>query len=314
MNALFLQLEYELSEFNEKIETVFIGGGTPSTIEPEDFEKIFNLLNKNIDQNIEITTEANPNSATFQWLKEINSLGVNRLSLGVQSFNDSKLKNLGRNHTVKNVIQSIENAKKANFQNISIDLIYNTIWDNKVLINSELDYLKKLDIQHVSAYSLTIEENTIFSHKEHVSHQNLELSKYFLNNINSLFSQYEISNFGKKSMHNYGYWQHKNYIGVGAGAVGFINNQRFYTENDPVKYIQNPFIKKTENLSKNDLKVEKIFLGLRSDIGVELSLFNSEKEIQAIKLLENENLITLKNNIVYNNDYFLSDEIALKLI
>jgi oxygen-independent coproporphyrinogen III oxidase len=307
--ALYLALKFELNKFsNEKIQTLYIGGGTPSIINPKYFEKIF-LEFSNIE---EITIEANPNSATYEWLREIKNLGVNRVSFGVQSFNQEKLKFLGRTHSNKDAIKSVENADKLGIKNISIDFIYNTFVDSKELLLKDLNLATKLPLNHLSAYSLTLEENSKFaSDFSKISKE--DFSEFFINEIKEKeFLQYEISNFAKgyKSKHNLGYWEYKNYIGVGAGSVGFYKNKRFYPPKNLKEYINNPLKIEIEELSEDDIKIEKIFLGLRSEVGVDLKIFN-QKELNKIKILIDAQKLYLKNEKIFNLNYLLSDEVVL---
>ncbi len=315
MKAITKQLDMELAIFKPKknsIKSLFIGGGTPSTIDPKLYEKFFQIIKPYLKENAEITTEANPNSASFDWLSEMVELGVNRVSFGVQSFDEEKLKFLGRNHNQKSAIEAVVNAQKAGLKNISIDLIYGTKLDNKNLLLNDLLIAKELPINHLSAYSLTIEKNTLFFKKPNVAKDSLPLAKFFINKIKSMnLSQYEISNFGSyQSIHNLGYWNQDNYIGIGAGAVGFLKDRRFYPSKDIEKYISDPLDRKIENLTKDDLHVESIFLGLRSKIGVALNKFNQQELNNINHLLESDKL-SKKGDRVYNTDYFLSDELAL---
>lgn len=315
MIAITQQLAFELERFNapkESITSLFIGGGTPSTIKANLFAPFFTTIKPFLAKDVEITTEANPNSASYEWLKEMKNFGVNRVSFGVQSFNEEKLKFLGRNHSSKAAIQAIENASKLGIENISLDLIYGTFGDNIQLLEDDLAIASSLPINHLSAYALTIEENTPFFSKKNVVNNSEKLAKEFVQRIiQKGFPAYEISNFGTyQSRHNKGYWEHEDYIGVGSGAVGFLRNQRFYPSKDIKIYIDNPLAFEVELLTHEDLHVEKIFLGLRSMIGIELSIF-SPKEMQKVTLLIAENKLTCKEEKVYNNDYFLSDEVAL---
>ncbi len=142
MSALEINLEYELERFNVQIgdiESIFIGGGTPSTIEPDLYKNIFKKLNRFIDKDIEITVEANPNSASINWLDGIFNLGVNRISFGVQSFNNKKLKILNRTHSSKDAVNAIQNANRVGFKNISIDLIYGLSSDTEELLKDDID-------------------------------------------------------------------------------------------------------------------------------------------------------------------------------
>ncbi len=311
MDALLKQIDFEFKRFNVKknsIESVFIGGGTPSTINPSLYEKLFLKIAPFLKKNIEITIEANPNSAKKEWLAGIKDLGVNRISFGVQSFNDDKLKFLGRAHNSQEAIKAVEDAFEIGIENISIDIIYDTKIDTKSLLKKDLDLAQKLPINHISAYSLTIEENTFFENKD-VKKDDENIGYFIKDNIK--FPQYEVSNFGNfQSYHNKGYWQLKDYIGIGCGAVGFLKNERFYPNKDLYSYIKNPIYHTKEKLNENDLRIEKIFLGLRSIIGVEKELLDEKK----IKILIEENKIYEKNNKIYNKNFFLADEIALFLI
>lgn len=315
MHAVDKQLSFELKKFNPKMKSIsslFIGGGTPSTISPKLFEPFLERIKPFLSDDAEITSEANPNSATKEWLSGIHALGVNRLSFGVQSFNEEKLKFLGRAHNSQSAQKAIENAFEQGIKHISLDLIYGTALDTQNLLANDLEIASKLPIDHLSAYALTIEEHTPFFHRSNVSNTSEALAKTFVENIiNKGFPQYEISNFGSyQSVHNKGYWEHQNYLGIGSGAVGFLDNKRFYPSKTIEEYLQNPLQAEIENLSLEDLHVEKIFLGLRSCIGIDLALFSS-KERANVDLLIRENKLTCKEGKVYNKDYFLSDEIAL---
>ena len=296
----------------KSIKSLFIGGGTPSSVGFEMYEDFFKIINPYLRDDAEITTEANPNSASSTWLEGMKNLGVNRISFGVQSFDDIKLKFLGRNHDKKRAIKAVENAHKNGFKNISLDLIYGTIKDDKNLLLEDLKIAKSLPINHISAYSLTIEENTPFSKTPNVAKDSIELARFFTKQITTQgFAQYEISNFGTyQSVHNLGYWAGEDYMGIGAGAVGFLKDRRFYPLKEVEKYIQNPMEKETELLSEEALHVEVIFLGLRSTVGVKLSHFN-ERELQKIEILHKAGKITKTDTKIFNTDYFLSDELTL---
>lgn len=317
MQALKTQIKAELEKFNaqeKSIETLFIGGGTPSTVSPKLYKPIFKLLQPYFKKNIEITSEVNPNSATLEWLEGMYKLGVNRLSFGVQSFNEQKLKLLHRAHNSMQAKEAILNAKEVGFENISLDIIYATLGDTKELLQNDLEEAFKLPINHLSAYALTIEENTLFEKKPHMSKEKLELTTWLFESIKKQnFMQYEISNFGTyHSQHNIGYWEYKDYIGAGSGAVGKLNNKRFYTNNNIEEYIQNPNLLETEILSEDDIRIEKIFLGLRSFIGVSKEILTTS-ELQRAQLLVQEDKLSFSNNYFYNNNFLLADEIALFL-
>ncbi len=318
MKAIIKQLRYELKKYDVKkegIETLFIGGGTPSCIDANLYEPFFKTIAPFLEKDAEITIEANPNSATSKWLKAMKDLGVNRISFGVQSFNERKLKTLGRNHTPKMAQEAVKNANLCGFSNISIDLIYGTYIDNEKILQYDLDIAFNLPINHLSAYSLTIEKETKFYNKKSVKNDDEKLALWLVESIKDRgFQQYEISNFGKyRSKHNLGYWQYKDYIAIGSGAVGFMKNSRFYPHKEIRRYIDDPLFRTVENLSEEDMILEKTFLGLRSVVGVDRSIFNQERQSRVEDLIK-EKKVFEKDFKIYNIDFFISDEIALYIV
>lgn len=318
MEAICSQLNFELKKFNaqkKSISTIFIGGGTPSTIKASYYKPFFMLLKPYLCENAEITTEANPQSASKTWIEGMKELGINRISFGVQSFDEDKLTFLGRTHSAKVAIEAVTHAHELGISNISLDLIYATAVDTPSLLENDLSIARSLPINHLSAYALTIEEETPFFKLSNVTNPSESLAKEFVEKIiNSGFAQYEISSFGSyQSKHNTGYWEQKNYIGIGSGAVGFLNDKRFYPSKNVDHYIKNPLFYESELLSPEDLAVERIFLGLRSVVGVDRDLLSSKQRDKVTLLLE-EKKLTCKDNRLYNTDYFLSDEIALFIL
>jgi oxygen-independent coproporphyrinogen-3 oxidase len=314
-DALKTQYLHECT--NELYETVFIGGGTPSTMNIEFYEKLFNLISPNIRSCKEITIECNPNTS-YEWLKEIKNLGINRISFGVQSFHEDKLKFLNRNHSPSQAIKAIENAQKAGFDNINLDLIYSTAIDTKKLLSNDLKTAFSLPVTHISAYSLTIEENTKWENDFSKRKYDEELEIWFIDKIKDKFFQYEISNFGKPCMHNLGYWKGKEYTGIGAGAVGFKKRKtengewkifRYYTQNDVYEYIKNPVKYKYEYLSGEDIKKEKVFLGLRSIVGFDENILN-ENEKKRVEILLQEKKLFKQADKIYSYDFLLADALT----
>ena len=315
MDALHQQLLYELERFDvqkNSIESVFIGGGTPSTIPPKLYDNIFSAFLPYMKENAEITTEANPNSATQEWLQGMKDLGVNRVSFGVQSFDDNKLKLLNRAHNSKQAIEALHSAYKIGINNLSLDLIYAVAGDTQELLQKDLGTAFSLPINHLSAYALTIEEATPFEKKPQMAQEHLATTQWLFDTITSKgFTHYEISNFGSyRSAHNLGYWHYKNYMGVGAGAVGKLEDARLYPQKDIDAYIANPLLIEKEKLSDTDQKTEKIFLGLRSVVGIAKTLLNDE-ELKRCELLIQEDKLSASATHYYNSDYLLADEIAL---
>ncbi len=320
MKALSVQIKHDLEKFhkNKKLKTVFLGGGTPSCIKACEYEEIFEILKPYLNKDTEITTEANPNSASKEWLETMYNFGVNRVSFGVQSFDNDKLKFLGRSHNSKSAIKAIQNAKCIGFKGINCDIIYGVHKDTFESLKKDFDLISSLEINHLSAYSLIIEEGTKFFNQSKVKIDDEDLSYEIFAYLEGLgFKQYEISNFAKEkkyeSKHNYGYWEHNHYLGVGAGAVGYVQNHRYYPKKDIQEYINAPLDYEKEPLSKDDIKVEKVLLGLRCSNGVALSLFTKE-ELQKVKILDEENKIYIKEERLYNKNYLISDELALFIL
>jgi oxygen-independent coproporphyrinogen-3 oxidase len=290
------------------IETLYIGGGTPSTLPLSHFERIFSLLEPHLKKCREITIEANP-TATKEWLEGMSRF-ADRISFGVQSFDEEKLRFLGRSHTPRQAIEAVETAAKAGFRRISIDLIYECAVDSVELLGRDIDTALALPIEHISAYSLTIEEGTAFARQPQRRKEDERLAAFVRERIGKRFLQYEASNYGEPSLHNLGYWKLRPYIGVGCGAVGFDGRRRLYAPERIEAYIKDPHVRTVETLSNADLRTEKIFLGLRSCVGVEAGLVDAKK---AQILIEAQKL-TQKGGRLYATDYFLADELALFLL
>lgn len=323
MKSLNKQLEFEIENYVKPqglvFDTVFIGGGTPSTIKSEMYIEIFNTFKPYLKDEAEITTEANPNSANLEWLNGMKNLGVNRVSFGVQSFNDEKLKKLGRSHKSKSAIEAIKNASIVGFKNgINCDIIYGVAGDDLNLIKSDLSTAFSLPITHLSAYSLMIEEGTKFFDNPKMKIDDEDLSYEVFDFIEeNKFKQYEISNFSiskdYESKHNYGYWEHKEYLGVGSGSVGYWDKKRRYPTKVIEDYVANPFDIELEEINEDDIKVEKILLGFRCSNGVSMDLFN-EEELSRVNILIEDDKLEIKQDRLYNKNFLLADELALYII
>jgi len=318
MEALKLQLKSALTTHNQTIETLFIGGGTPSCIEALEYKEVFDIINPYLKNNAEITVEANPNSATHKWLQQMFTYGVNRISFGVQSFNEKKLTFLGRSHNAQKAQEAIQEAQKVGFKKINCDLIYGVVNDTMESLKKDIDIIKSFGVDHISAYSLILEEGTKFFQKNSLKIDDELLSKELFEYLeNKGYKQYEIANFAQskssQSLHNIGYWQHKEYLGIGAGAVGYVNYKRAYTHKDIEKYIQAPLEYEEEILSKEDIKMEKVLLGFRCFIGVEMSLFTPNEKVRVEHLIE-ENKVYIKDNTLFTKEYLLADELALYIL
>lgn len=310
----------------EKVDTVYIGGGTPTILNLYDISRLITGIKDifSFDENTEFTVEMNPATAKEEYLKALFSLGVNRISMGGQSFDDKLLKILGRTHLTKDISESVSLCKKAGFSNISMDLMFSL---PSQTMNSWKDSLEKAvasGITHISCYGLKIEEGTPFYENgvtplcEELDREMYHYAVEFLEN--SGFKQYEISNFalkGKKSKHNLKYWHCQEYFGLGAGAHGYVGNVRSYNCFPIEKYIEkiNLFGDATQEetpLTKEDMKIEKIIMGLRLKEGIDPGLVSPKKTEELIKagFMEME-----KGNIRFTLKGFdLSNTILSRLI
>src|SRR5699024_5477947 len=223
-----------------EIDSIYIGGGTPTYVDSKYIERIFKVIYSlfNIKDDIEITIEGNPKTIDEDKIKTYKKIGINRISLGVQSFNDNLVKDLGRNHTKEDVIKDIDLLREYNFKNINLDLIFSLPNQNFEDIKNDIEYLKLLNPEHISWYSLIIEENTKFNrlYKEGLikpmeDDLERELYLYIIKELEKIgLYHYEISNFSKEnhqSYHNKKYWNCDNYLGIGLNAAGYINDTRY---------------------------------------------------------------------------------------
>ncbi|MBR2526400.1 radical SAM family heme chaperone HemW [bacterium] len=267
------------------LNTLYFGGGTPSVLPIEHVNKILNkfILNKDA----EITFEINPESSNYNYLKELKNIGINRISIGIQTFNDNILKDIGRKHTSIQALDAVENAKIAGFQNISTDLIYGLPNQTMDIFENDLMILKNLNVQHISLYGLKIEENTVFGKKNptNLPDDDMQADMYekackVLEN----FYHYEISNFAINenfvSNHNINYWKNKEYYGFGCSAHGYENGIRYANTFDINKYIENPLLRDFGHTETEQEKLqEEIFLGLRLSEGICTNDINNKYNI-----------------------------------
>jgi oxygen-independent coproporphyrinogen-3 oxidase len=317
MQAVALQLERELERFGvgpESLTSLFIGGGTPSTVPPELYAPLFERLRPFLAPDAEISSEANPNSATERWLRGMRELGVNRISFGVQSFDDAKLRRLGRAHSARQAVEAVERAAVLGFRRLSLDLIYNCAGDDRELLEKDLDTAVSRPVTHLSAYELTIESGTLFEKSPEARQENDVLARWFADAIAARgFAPYEISNFGDPCRHNLGYWHLEDYIGLGAGAVGFLRDRRFYPPTAIDTYLADPRAEQVELLDRDALHTERLFLGLRSVVGIATAELRPDERERA-ELLCREGKLRAQAGRYHNPDFFLADEIALFLL
>lgn len=269
------------------ISTIYFGGGTPSLLSINTLEDILEHIRKNFTlvSALEITIEANPEQLTLEYCQQLRAIGINRLSIGVQSFQDDVLRFMGRRHNAEDAIAAIHNAKEAGFSNISIDLIYGVAERDDARWQQDADTALSMPIQHLSCYALTPEENSILykqiQNRKHAPVDDEQAARQYDILIKKIekspFEHYEVSNFaipGYESKHNSSYWDHTPYLGFGPAAHSFNGSSRQWNPANLKQYIENIAQKidnkEKEELSADDLYNESILLGLRTREGIDL--------------------------------------------
>lgn len=278
----------------DSVETIFLGGGTPTALSAPQITRLLTLIKQYIPMHTvtEFTSEANPDELTEDKLRALFEGGVNRLSLGVQSFDQGLLKKIGRTHSNEHVYDTIALAKKVGFTNISIDLMYGLPSQTMEQWKNSLQKAFELDLPHYSAYSLIVEPKTIFyiqyaKGRLHLPSEDLEAEMYDVlmkEMEHAGLKQYEISNFAKpgfESIHNKIYWDNDEYIGFGAGAHGYVAGQR-YSNHGPIKKYMEAIeagglpIVHNHTVTQQERIEEQMFLGLRKVEGVPHSVFEQK--------------------------------------
>lgn len=314
IEALEGEIHDRAEELEIPIESIYFGGGTPSMLVPEEMARILECIEGHFGRSneIELTIEANPEDLSEKNLESWKQCGINRLSIGVQTLNEEKLKGLGRNHKVQDSIEGLERAQRLGFGNISVDLIFAT-GDEKDL-DSELDDYLRLDVQHISAYGLTVEEGTPLARLVGKGRKTIveddEYRRQFLLIHEKLesagFGHYEISNYAKdgfESRHNSSYWNRKAYLGLGPSAHSYRNNSRRWNESNLPNYCKQIQFEE-EALSARDQFNEAIMTGLRQKRGVDLAEL-SERFPAATKSMIEQSEGFIQDNLMEKNDNFL---------
>jgi oxygen-independent coproporphyrinogen III oxidase len=339
LDALFKEMEMYRNRFHP-FDTVYIGGGTPSLLSPQQLEQILTNIREKFDLSSkpEITIEANPADLNRSYLESIREIGINRINIGVQSFDHKVLDFLGRRHSLKQAISAIEASKKAGFRNMGLDLIYGVPEQD---IESWLDTLKQavaFSPEHLSCYQLTLETKTPLGKRyqagefsipgEELQYEFFMKTSEFLEDAG--YNHYEVSNFarGKEytSRHNQKYWDHSPFLGLGPSAHSFQCNQRWWNHHSLDQYLAtinagNLPVEETETLTMEQLRLEALYLGLRTKKGIFLQdfknqyhydLFTEKKEILA--KLKEQGFISIQDGYLYPTQTGLAVADSLSLI
>jgi len=321
VDAIAQEIQWQKAYLNhEKIDTIYFGGGTPSILDSKELERLLETISSHYELNSypEITLEANPDDLSLNKLKELKAMGINRLSIGIQSFHEKTLVFLHRAHNAYEAIKCIENARKTGFNNLSIDLIFSIPSHSFQNLESDINHILSLNPEHVSVYSLTIEEKTVFGNwqkkgklmqlpdDESARQFDLIISRMEENK----FEQYEISNFCRNehyARHNTAYWKNIPYLGVGPGAHSFNGKSRQYNISNNHHYMKAidegkvPF--ELDILDDKALANEYLLTSLRTKWGCDLRKLSKEFNYELEKNLNVERWI--KDQFVFKKGEIL---------
>lgn len=327
------------NEISENIETIYLGGGTPSLLNSDELNLIFETIYENypVISLPEVTLETNPDDLNFEKIKELKSTPVNRFSIGVQSFFDEDLRLMNRAHNSMEAIDSVKMVQDFGFENITIDLIYGSPGTSDEMWKKNLETALELKVPHVSSYALTVEPKTALAHQiqtKKISEISEEKqAQQFQILVNTLtandFIHYEISNFGKEgflSQHNSNYWKGKTYLGIGPSAHSYDGKNRSWNVSNNSIYIknlsENTLPNTVEVLGENDRFNELIMINLRTIFGVDLNQIKKEFPAEFYEDLNRELQPLLKESLIQENQQiitltekgkFLADGIASRL-
>ena len=297
IEALIQELKlYQQNVGFSNLQSIYIGGGTPTALSVEQIQPVFDFLTEQIQMNQiqEFSIEANPENLTHDKIQYLKAQGVNRFSLGVQTFHESLLKRIGRKHQAQEVIQAVANLRQCGIKNINLDLIYAIPGQTLDELRDDLRQVISLEVEHISAYSLIVEEHTqlyLAYMRDQIELTDNEIeAKMYEMTIETLteagYEHYEISNFAKSkpSLHNQWYWKNETYIGVGLGAHGYVKGQRYQNTRSINTYIELlkdgklPMIE-SHALTKEEMIEEEMFLGLRLLKGVNLKAISDKYDV-----------------------------------
>jgi len=326
LNALALEINDSYQ--GEKIKTIYIGGGTPSVLKKKDLLYLFEILKLlKLDSELEFTFECNIEDINDEILGILKDNRVNRLSIGVQSFNKEKLQFMERNHDYKDVCDKFMACRNNGFDNINVDLIYGIPGESLNDLKKDLDLILKLKPDHISTYSLIVEDNT----KVGISSVNpidedfdYEMYSYICKKLRFRgFNHYEVSNFAmksKESKHNLKYWNNEEYYGFGLGASGYISGVRYENTRNLTKYLNGNWMQTQAILSKTEMMENELMLGFRKIEGISMEKFYKKysvhmQDVFPISKLAKEKDLILKKGMLKINPgrIYIMNEILINL-
>ncbi len=327
LNALLLEIDERYE--GEDIKTLYIGGGTPSSLSSKDLKYLFDILSKiKLAEDAEVTFECNLNDVNEELLFLLKDFGVNRLSIGIESFNEDKLKFMERYHTYENAVEVMNLVRSHGFDNVNVDLMYGIPGETLKDLKKDLEMILRLEPDHISTYSLIVEDHTKVGNMGIIPiPEELDASMYELicdKLKKEDFVHYEVSNFGKEgkeSRHNLTYWDNNEYYGFGMGASGYIHGVRYENTKTLKDYFAGKWVKSQDILSKDDIMYNELMLGFRKMEGISLRQFydrygiNMQEAFDIREVLREKELLVKDEYIFVNPKYiYVMNEILIKIM
>jgi len=297
---------------NKCLETIYVGGGTPTSLDDLQFERLLKMLSAYTNNVIEYTFEANPESLSFEKIKLLSKYGVNRISLGVESTNDKILSAINRHHSFNDVVNCFSLLRENGINNINVDLIIGLPNCTKQMFIKDLENVLSLNPNHISTYSLTVNPHTVFFNKG-IKEPTGDYARDIYDYTHEIllkygYTHYEVSNFakpGKESKHNLTYWENNQYYAVGLGASGYEKNIRYKNTTNLNNYLKGLKNRENETVTKKDKMEYQIMLNLRTNKGLDLNVFKQlfKTDLYETKKKEIDSLIS--SNLCFIKDNFL---------
>lgn len=313
----------------EDIDTIYIGGGSPSSLSIEELKILFKIIERlNLVDNYEFTFECNLNDINEEMLRILKENGVNRLSVGIETFNSNIQKLINREHTFEDALNKMNLCRNMGFNNINVDLIYGFKEQTLKDLKKNLKLFLKLKPNHISTYSLILEDDTILKYKKYENCSedlDYQMYSYICKKLKKeKFIHYEVSNFaikGYESRHNLKYWNNEEYYGFGLGASGYVDEVRYTNTKSLKQYIENEEYSQKELLTINDIRDNELMLGFRKINGINVKEFYKKYNVKIedvypiAPLLKSKELILKNDNLMINpQKIYIMNEILIKLI
>ena len=319
-----LKREYLSADINcSDIESIYLGGGTPSVLNYEQLEELLSFIDYTRYPNLkEFSIEVNPESLGLAKILLLKKYGINRLSIGIQTFNDDLLKACNRHHTKKQGVEVIKLLQANGFENISVDLIYGFNKQTKKDLLNDLKIVESLKIKHLSFYELSIEKGTVLANQKYQKNDEIDFDDMITSTLEKMgFEHYEVSNYAKDknySNHNLLYWHNERYYGFGLGAAGYLSDYRYYNTKSITNYLKGRYNRQIEPYNNQlELLKDEIMLKFRMFNGIDVKQIESKYNLDFTKYFEraiiyNEEKIFIKNNQLFftkKGQLFLNDVI-----